>query len=1057
MACTPLSIQTGLFLTTANWSTAPSASGAHGRSVTLSATGLLIESPTGSTFHSKTATSVIKYLFFGDGHLAVLTRSDTTVSVNSVDFSTTNPTENNLFLSSISGGSTDDPVLQPSQGNGNAFLIYAADGAGALAQLRHTAIRRSTTGAMLCVGPLPFHPTGQTLGEASSIELIIHYSSGSASHTTRCPMPEGDCDISPSTLNFTQRVIGGPAGTGTETRSVTIENDGTDCLTIQSISNSAPYSSNFSGPQELAPSDDIDVEITFAPTGIGSFNGVTLNVSRDPANGDSSITCNGSARNAVAAIGFNPASVHFDTHPVGSSHTDSLRIRNDGELDLTVSVAAGAGVYSWGSVSQSLAPTAHVDVPITFVPPSIGTHTANLTVTSNAPDSPHTITITGAGCIAEAAINPQHSGAISFGEVQQGFRSVRHFLVTNNGSGPLSFRARIAGTDAALFGLQLESGSITDLAASRTYTVDPQTPCGPLAFGTGETIVAIGLFANQAPGSISAELIIDNHNAPGAPASWTFPLGATIVQPVDVDAALVLDRSGSMSDMVGSRSKQEACITAGRLFVQLIRPDVQDRITTVKYNNVVNVMQPITLVTTVNQPGIVGQINHTELNPDNSTCIAGGVMVALTQLATPRATPSTSLNKLVLVLTDGKDNTAYLNPADGQYYSLLGGQTRDPNNWFATVNTTALTRPADVKIYAVGIGKTDEIDTGRLSTLAQSTGAYSGIVNQDLTGEHYFDLEKYFTQVFMDAVDLSVIADPVATIHVGETHRIAFEVLRGDVNGLVVVYDKLGLGRLPYYLESPNGEIIDVTAIPAGFQVRHGVTETARFTEFRNPLAEEQRYAGTWHLVIKHEGKLCRDLKDYQNWHVNRLQAEHREHLQFGFVFGDCIDYDQPVDYGFSIGIGSNLRMQAYVTPGVVKVGEPIHLSAAVSEAGLPTTGCNVTVQARAPSGATSHLALYDSGYFDDGEVDDGEYANHFYATHESGGYEFLFRATGYSRDGKPIIREALRSKYVEGNQPIIPPENRPEDDRCCRLLVRLLAVGLVLLFIAVLLLWFRG
>ncbi len=471
-----------------------------------------------------------------------------------------------------------------------------------------------------------------------------------------------------------------------------------------------------------------------------------------------------------------------------------------------------------------------------------------------------------------------------------------------------------------------------------------------------------------------------------------------------------------------------------------------------KYNNVINVLQGMTLVTSANQPGIVSQINSTELAPADSTSIAGGVMVALNELATPRSTPSAALNKMMLVLTDGKDNTAYLNPGDGQYYSLLGGQEHDPNNWFNLVNTNAINPPADIKIYAVGLGKSDEIDTGRLDVLAQTTGAYSGLVNQDLTGEHYFDLEKYFTQVYMDAVDLAVISDPVATIHGGETHRIPFEVLRGDVGGLVVVYDKLGAGRLPYYLETPLGEIIDVTSLPTGFQIRHGITETARFTEFRNPAGEVNRYAGTWNLVVMHQGRLCRDDKKYFTTHYTH--ATHDQYTSnFGFVSGDCFAYSDPVDYGFSIGVGSNLRMQAYVTPGIVKIGEPIHLTAAIAEAGLPSIDCNVTVTARTPGGAVSHLTLYDDGFHVDGEPDDGEYANDFTATNESGGYEFLFRATGYSRDGEPIIREALRSKYVEGIVPITPPANRTDDDRCCLFIKRLVMIGLVLLVIIILLL----
>ena len=175
MACTPLSIAPGLFINTLNWSVAPSASGAHGRTVTLDDTGLLIESSTGSTFHARLGSDVVKYLFFGDGHLAVLDRDDTTVAVNVVDFSTVHPTEVPLFLSSISGSGTDDPQFQPSQGNGNVFLVCASDGSGELAQLHHLSIRRSDNGAVvynLMAGPVKSAADAKKMCKALAAKAI---------------------------------------------------------------------------------------------------------------------------------------------------------------------------------------------------------------------------------------------------------------------------------------------------------------------------------------------------------------------------------------------------------------------------------------------------------------------------------------------------------------------------------------------------------------------------------------------------------------------------------------------------------------------------------------------------------------------------------------------------------------------------------------------------------------------------------------------------------------------------------------------------------------------
>jgi len=129
--------------------------------------------------------------------------------------------------------------------------------------------------------------------------------------------------------------------------------------------------------------------------------------------------------------------------------------------------------------------------------------------------------------------------------------------------------------------------------------------------------------------------------------------------------------------------------------------------------------------------------------------------------------------------------------------------------------------------------------------------------------------------------------------------------------------------------------------------------------------------------------------------------------------------------------------MVPYITPSTVYVGDPILLTAVVSEAGLPVTGCNVTVKSTSPSNVSETVTLFDDGAHFDGSADDGEYAENFRHTYEAGTYHFLFHATGYSRDGEPAVREIARDKVV------LPKHDRPDgggkggDDECCQKLLR--------------------
>jgi hypothetical protein len=100
-------------------------------------------------------------------------------------------------------------------------------------------------------------------------------------------------------------------------------------------------------------------------------------------------------------------------------------------------------------------------------------------------------------------------------------------------------------------------------------------------------------------------------------------------------------------------------------------------------------------------------------------------------------------------------------------------------------------------------------------------------------------------------------------------------------------------------------------------------------------------------------------------------------------------------------------------------------------------TGCTVTVDVVAPGGQTwTNIVLMDDGAHDDGDADDGEYARAFTQTAVAGTYTFTFRAQGFTRDGEPVNREAVRSKYVEGT--VRPPTGDPGDE-CCKRLVTLL------------------
>jgi len=1007
MACTPLGVQAGLFNNTTPWSSAPNTS-QGGRSVTIAGSTLTINGPTGSNFITVGTGASLHYKFFGSGnHLAVWQTNAGAIQdrfVFLVDWSQSPPQFKSILFVSVPSA-TGQPACDFSAMNGNACLIWSPNSVGDVSNL---GIYNSATGALLCAGPPPFTATGQTAGEATATQLIIHYSSGGTSKTIACPLPQGKSTITPASQTFPDVFIGGCTSTP-PTKVSSIRNTGTDCLTVNPIAAAGPFSVQSTTkplPVSLAPNEVVDVTVVFNPAATGNWNPQDLAVTTAPAVGDNKLRCVGKAVPAEFKIGFSTTTLGFGTRPVGTTGSLTLVITNTGSKSMAVS---SAGVTADGFVvapfSTTLTCGQTLNVPAQFTPASEGPHSATFNVTHSAPGSPTPISLTGVGCVANAEIVVPPTAPIDFGQVQQGFRTVKLLVVENVGDGPLTFQGTMSGPDAALFGLPDPGGSLSNPPASRTYTVNPVSPCGGGGAGTGKTIVAVSFIAGVPPKVATASLTLSGHNATNFPAgqTWVFPLTAEITPPLALDVGLVVDRSDSMNQALGSRVKMDAAISASQLFVELLRPDLDDRVAVVRFNNQRNVVVPIAAVSQATPPtqDQIRQKVASDIPPATGlTAIAGGTMMAIHEVETPHPGNPSPLTRAVVVLTDGIENTAFEEPA-GTWLSIMGGTMYTPTATVTTdtIDTAPAAWPAGIERYAIGVGKSGQVDSAQLDALT-GTSQRVFYVDQDLSGMLYFQLEKYYTQIFMNLVGTQSILDPMYWIAPGDTHEIAFEVLRGDREALIVIYDFQGM-RLPFWCVSPKGEIVDPVSIPAGFQLRSGFTSQARVVEFKMPLADPDRYAGTWKVVVVHKGKVCRGNPGTRS-------------KEPGFLPPECAnDVKTPLLYGIAIGVGSDFRMMPFVTPGPVYTGEPILLTAMVSEAGLPVTGCTVSVEGTAPGGAVTSVVLRDDGAHQDGGANDGEYAWSFGQTFVSGIYHFKFRATGYNRDGQPVVREAFRDKPV--------------------------------------------
>ena len=965
-------------------------------------------------------------------------------------------------------GSSQLPIVSRSAGAGGVFLITFHKSGSGVSPL----MCRSDNGNVLTSLPF-FIPdgviTGDAVDNAANPKKLRILDADTVKAVANWPV--GRSSAIPTTINFPDVIIGPgvPPNLSSQTKQGKIKNIGNDCLTINGVQNNPPFNvdaSSFSMvlPATLQPTQEITFNVIFNPgTTAGSPFTKDLNIIPTPPSGDTKIICKGKARPPVLSVSTN-APLNFGSVSVGNSATKNLIITNTGEADLSLTAFAAPTppVFNWTMppVPSSIPFGSSITIPITFTPTAEGPASRSISFSTTASGSPHTINASGSGCIPHATIGLSGS-IVDMGNVQKGFRTVRMFKIVNTGNGPLQFDASIepavpgdpaSVADAAFFGLLEDENTpvVNPLPGFNNKIVQPVTLCGSNATGSGETLFGIAFFAGDgsavpSPRTLNARLLIFNHNDPaqGTPATFSINLTAQITNPVSVDVQLIIDRSGSMSETSGSRIKIDTAKDAARLFIELMRADVDDRLGLIRFNNVPEVITSFGIqpVTSANRANFSSQINNTNFAPTGSTCIAGGVIVAQNDLNNnPRTTVPPLLNKVLLVLTDGKDNASFLNPADGLTYSLLGGFSGFPPQF-----THPLPVPTDMKIYAIGIG--DSIDVARLGQLSTSTGG-AFLHTKEFSGTDFFNLEKHFTQVYMEAVNFAQVSDPVFNILPGETHQFPFEVLPGDKSAIVVIYDREF--RLPFWIKTPQGELIDLLSVPPGFQIRPGVSPTARFLEINMPQDEPDRYAGTWQVNVLHDKRGCTEGGD--------VVIESLPNFGTGFQPARCKPWDKPIMYGIAIGVGSDFNLTAFVTPGIVKTGEQILLSAMVAEFGLPVKGCTVDVKALRPDGVTSNHTLVDDGHHGDDQPNDGTYAVGYSNTFLEGTYTFTFTAIGKSRDGKPMHREVVRSKYVEGRVPLVVTDPGPATgggtkDECCNKLTGWVRIGIVLLVLIVILL----
>ena len=177
------------------------------------------------------------------------------------------------------------------------------------------------------------------------------------------------------------------------------------------LHNISPYVANV---MELTASGDFDVSdtcttiaagatcsvlVTFQPSALGPREGaLTVRTLRDVE--PSTVRLLGTGiDNPEPALELSVTQIGFGNTFVGQLVTHEVTLRNVGQAMLQVSaVVAGGAFFTDGACVGPIAPNATCTVHVTFSPWTSGGAGGRLQVFSNAPNSPHAVSLSGTGC-----------------------------------------------------------------------------------------------------------------------------------------------------------------------------------------------------------------------------------------------------------------------------------------------------------------------------------------------------------------------------------------------------------------------------------------------------------------------------------------------------------------------------------------------------------------------------------------------------------------------------------------------------------------------------------
>lgn len=325
---------------------------------------------------------------------------------------------------------------------------------------------------------------------------------------------------SPSNVAFSDVGVG-----ATAKQTITVTNSGSASESVTSITaTGAAFSiTGITLPYSLDAGSSTTFTAEFAPTIAGAATG-TVSIVASSGSSDPSFTVAMTGTGTQPHLGLSPSTVSFGTVTTGQRNSQPVTISNSGNGVLTISSYAvtGSGFGVTGLTTPlTIQPGKSSSFNVAFGPASTGNLSGSISLSSNAPNSPTALTLSGTATAATISLSVSPS-SLAFGNIALNARSSQSVALKNTGNSNVTISA-VSVTGGGFSGSGVNAGLTLspNQAATLNVAFAPTT--------AGNVSGSVKITSNAAGSPQSVALSGDGIASHSVSLSWTASSSSNVV------------------------------------------------------------------------------------------------------------------------------------------------------------------------------------------------------------------------------------------------------------------------------------------------------------------------------------------------------------------------------------------------------------------------------------------------------------------------------------------------------------------------------------------------